>query len=92
MAWGMHSSADAAGCGRGAERRADFVGDLVQIIETSSITGHVCDLTGNDYIDVFSCRAFDPDVAVDLILERLGARSVSRTVTLREAAQPQPPM
>ena len=64
---------------------------LVQVIETSNITGHFCDLTGDAYIDVFSCKPFEPDIAVDLILERLGAGSVSRTVIIRQAAQPASP-
>ena len=65
---------------------------LVQVIETSNITGHFCDLTGDAYIDVFSCKPFEPDIAVDLILERLGAGSVSRTVIIRQATQPAPRM
>ena len=32
---------------------------LVQLIETSSITGHFVDRNGDAYIDVFSCKAFD---------------------------------
>lgn len=65
---------------------------LVQVIETSNVTGHVCDLTGDAYVDVFSCKSFEPDIAVDLILERLGAGSVSRTVIIRQASQPASPM
>ena len=65
---------------------------LVQVIETSNITGHFCDPTGDAYIDVRSYKPFEPDIAVDLILERLGAGSVSRTVIIRQAAQPPSPM
>ena len=65
---------------------------LVQVIETSNITGHFCDLTGDAYLDVFSRRPFEPDIAVDLILDRLGARSVLRTVIIRQAARPASPM
>lgn len=32
---------------------------LVQLIETSSITGHFVDQNGDCYIDVFSCKNFD---------------------------------
>ena len=71
-----------------AEHLPDAAGySLVQLIETSNITGHFCDRTGDAYIDVFSCKAFNPDIAVDLIRERLGARSVSRTVIMRQAEQ-----
>jgi S-adenosylmethionine/arginine decarboxylase-like enzyme len=34
---------------------------LIQLIETSSITGHFVDLNGNAYIDVFSCKTYDPE-------------------------------
>ena len=30
---------------------------LVQLIETSSITGHFVDLNGDSYIDIFSCKS-----------------------------------
>ncbi len=40
---------------------------LVQLIETSAITGHFCDLTGDAYVDVFSCKDFDPAVAVRVV-------------------------
>lgn len=33
---------------------------LVQLIETSSITGHFCEETNDAYIDVFSCKPFSP--------------------------------
>ena len=75
------------------EHSAETAGyPLVQVIETSNVTGHFCDLTGDAYIDVFSCKSFEPDIAVDLILERLGAGSVSRTVIIRQADQPASPM
>ena len=32
---------------------------LVQLIETSSITGHFSELWGRAYINIFSCRKFD---------------------------------
>ena len=36
---------------------------LVQLIETSSITGHFVDKNGDCYIDIFSCKAFDIETA-----------------------------
>lgn len=38
-----------------------------QMIETSNITGHFSDKTGDCYIDVFSCREYDTDVAIGVI-------------------------
>jgi S-adenosylmethionine/arginine decarboxylase-like enzyme len=36
---------------------------LVQLIETSNITGHFVEETNDIYLDIFSCKAFDPTVA-----------------------------
>ena len=35
---------------------------LVQLIETSNITGHFCDETGDAYLDVFSCKDYNPRI------------------------------
>jgi S-adenosylmethionine/arginine decarboxylase-like enzyme len=40
---------------------------LVQLIETSTITGHFCESTGDAFIDVFSCKPFDPATAADVV-------------------------
>jgi len=40
---------------------------LVQLIETSSITGHFVDKNGDSYIDVFSCKPFSNEVAMDVV-------------------------
>jgi len=42
---------------------------LVQLIETSNITGHFCDESGDAYIDIFSCKHFDKDIVRQVILE-----------------------
>jgi len=36
---------------------------LVQLIETSSITGHFSDFWGMAYINIFSCRKYNKDLA-----------------------------
>lgn len=36
---------------------------IVQLIETSSITGHFCSHTKNAYIDIFSCAEYSSEVA-----------------------------
>lgn len=38
-----------------------------QMIETSNISGHLVDLNGDAYFDIFSCKPFDIGVAQDLI-------------------------
>ncbi len=40
---------------------------LVQLIETSNITAHFCDDSGEAYFDIFSCKTFDEAVAVEVI-------------------------
>lgn len=39
---------------------------MVQLIETSHISAHFCDNTGEIYLDVFSCKAFDHETVLDL--------------------------
>ena len=35
---------------------------MFQLIETSCISGHYANATNRAYIDVFSCKEYDPDV------------------------------
>jgi S-adenosylmethionine/arginine decarboxylase-like enzyme len=65
---------------------------LVQLIETSSITGHFCDTSGDAYLDVFSCQEFDVATVLDLVEETFAPEHVSTTLLKRQAASrlPQP--
>jgi len=38
---------------------------MIQLIETSNITAHFCEETGDAYIDVFSCKSFTKENVVD---------------------------
>jgi S-adenosylmethionine/arginine decarboxylase-like enzyme len=38
---------------------------LVQLIETSNICGHFCNSSDTFYLDVFSCKPFDPQKVID---------------------------
>lgn len=40
---------------------------LMQLIETSSITAHFCDESGEAYFDIFSCKDFDHRLAIDVV-------------------------
>lgn len=40
---------------------------LVQLIETSSITGHFVDLNGDAYIDIFSCKPFSSETVKEVV-------------------------
>jgi S-adenosylmethionine/arginine decarboxylase-like enzyme len=44
----------------------------LQFIETSSITVHADEVFGRCFVDVFSCRSFDPDVAAAIVAEHFG--------------------
>lgn len=44
----------------------------LQFIETSSITIHADEVFGRCFVDVFSCRAFDPDRAAAIAVEHFG--------------------
>ena len=55
-----------------------------QMIETSNICGHFVDSTGDFYIDVFSCKPFDPRIVGDLVdkyfsPQTTGMRFIERT-------------
>ena len=58
---------------------------LVQLIETSAITGHFVDQNGDCYIDIFSCKEYDADVAYEFVKEFLGAQNIKRTFLKRQA-------
>jgi len=40
---------------------------LVQLIETSNITAHFVEETDDMYLDVFSCKPFDPRIVTGLV-------------------------
>ena len=40
---------------------------FVQMIETSNISGHLVDMNGDAYIDIFSCKPVDIGIAQDTI-------------------------
>jgi S-adenosylmethionine/arginine decarboxylase-like enzyme len=51
----------------------------LQFIETSSITLHADEVFGRCFVDVFSCRPFDPNLAAEIAVEHFGG---SPTVTV----------
>src|SRR5580765_991938 len=58
---------------------------VVQLIETSAITGHFCDANGDAYVDVFSCKAFDPAAALAVVERLLAPRSIESRLVARQA-------
>jgi S-adenosylmethionine decarboxylase len=59
---------------------------LVQLIETSAVTGHFCDASGDAYLDVFSCKDFDSEVAVGVVERHLRPRSIRKVELVRDAS------
>lgn len=58
---------------------------FVQMIETSNITGHLVDSNGDAYIDVFSCKPFDIDVAQQVICKYFNPDKVRVNYITRSA-------
>jgi S-adenosylmethionine/arginine decarboxylase-like enzyme len=52
----------------------------LQFIETSSITIHADEVFGRCFVDVFSCRSFDPDRAAALAVEHFGGHPTVRVL------------
>jgi len=56
---------------------------LVQLIETSSITGHFSPLWGAAYINIFSCSSFDHKKARQFTKKYFGAKKVVSRLLIR---------
>ncbi len=56
---------------------------LVQLIETSSITGHFSDYWKTAYINIFSCRTYDQKLAKKFSREFFGAKRAKSTFLIR---------
>ncbi len=57
---------------------------MVQLIETSLISGHFANLTNAAYIDVFSCKIYDPYVAAEFTREFFQATDAAVHLTFRK--------
>jgi S-adenosylmethionine/arginine decarboxylase-like enzyme len=58
---------------------------LVQLIETSNICAHFVEENNSMYLDVFSCKDFDPDVVQEAVHEFFDAQKFRSNVFLRQA-------
>ncbi len=56
---------------------------LVQLIETSSITGHFSEYFRSAYINIFSCKDFDPQKAYSFTKEFFKAGKVAKKFIYR---------
>ena len=63
------------------ERVAGF--SMTQLIETSLISGHYANLTNAVYLDVFSCKYYNPYDVAEFSKEFFGAKNYNLHYTLR---------
>lgn len=56
---------------------------MIQLIETSLISGHFANDTNRAYLDIFSCKGYDPVTVEEFSRAFFGARSSSSSVLLR---------
>ena len=56
---------------------------MTQLIETSLISAHFANLTNATYLDVFSCKPYDPEVVADFAQEFFGGARRTVQVNLR---------
>jgi S-adenosylmethionine/arginine decarboxylase-like enzyme len=57
---------------------------MTQLIETSLISGHFANLTNSVYMDVFSCKLYDPAVVADFTKKFFKAKNVTINYVLRK--------
>lgn len=56
---------------------------MVQLIETSLISAHFANLTNAVYLDVFSCKPYDPETVQEFATEFFGGSHCNTNVSLR---------
>ncbi len=56
---------------------------MIQLIETSLISAHFANQTNTTYLDVFSCKPYDPQVVVEFARRFFGGAYCATNVTLR---------
>lgn len=57
---------------------------MVQLIETSLISAHFANATNTSYINIFSCKLYDPQVVSDFTAKFFGGTVGTSTVTIRK--------
>ena len=58
---------------------------LIQLIETSNISAHFVEETNDIYLDVFSCKHFNPETVKDTVQEFFDAKHIEETTFTRQA-------
>lgn len=57
---------------------------MVQMIETSLISAHFAELTSAAYINVFSCKPFDPDKVLEFSINFFNAKEANMHIMIRK--------
>ena len=57
---------------------------LVQLIETSLISGHFAEDTDRAFIDVFSCKEFPPEKTAEYVKNYFGAKKMQYSISFRD--------
>ena len=58
---------------------------LVQLIETSNICAHFVDKNGDFYVDIFSCKPYSQDTAIQVVQDYFEPKSIRRRFMNRNA-------
>jgi S-adenosylmethionine/arginine decarboxylase-like enzyme len=58
---------------------------LVQLIETSNITAHFVEETNDIYLDIFSCKSFNPSIALSTIRQFFSPKKMNTHFLKRQA-------
>src|SRR4030043_1884467 len=64
------------------ERVAGY--SMTQLIETSLVSAHFANQTNTTYLDVFSCKAYDPEVVAEFAKGFFKAKKMKRQTVHRE--------
>ena len=58
---------------------------LLQLIETSNIAGHFVDKNGDFYLDIFSCKPYDVEIAKSVVEKYFQPMKIKTTYLERQA-------
>ncbi len=56
---------------------------MIQLIETSLISGHFANDTNRAYLDIFSCKGYDPKIVEAFSKKFFGAQTSTSSMTFR---------
>jgi S-adenosylmethionine/arginine decarboxylase-like enzyme len=61
---------------------------LVQLIETSNICAHFVEESNDMYLDVFSCKTFDPHIVKKMVDAHFQPEIMRTSLLIRDASEP----